>query len=193
MAFHIQNLLNSHRDRIPLADLLLNFFLLTPLVVLHYHATCQVLDYILVSTFPRFGPCLLFVAGISLVFTFAYYQRRIPKYVAEYLPDDGENKELFRAIAFRLYTFALTFVTLAHMKAVTDLFLQSSGGSLEGAMRAATTSIIVLWGMRGSRNILGPPLSLGLDQSDEDYHVFSTAFNTEVSSLSDVLPWLLMT
>jgi len=176
MAARVQDLLTQHKDKLPLIDLLLNFLLLTPVVVLHYHATCQVLDYILVGTFPRFGPYFLFVTGISITFTFAYYQRKIPEYVSQYLPQEGENSEVFLAIASRAYTFALTFVTLSHMKAVTDLFLQSTGGSLGGSIKATVTSIIVLWGMRGSRNLLAPPVSLGLDTSDDGYNEFSTAF-----------------
>jgi len=194
-AQRIQELLETHRDRLPLVDLLLNFFVLTPLIVLHYHATCQVLDYILCSTFPRFGPCLLFVAGIAGVFAFAYYQKRIPIYIEKqltiyvkpYMPDDAETPRLLHMAAARIYTLALTFITLAHMKAVTDLFLMETEGSMGGSIRAAVTSIVILWAMRGSRNILSAPLSIGLDKDDNDaeYHVFPTAFQVEPSESTE--------
>lgn len=191
MPFYLHEVLSVRKNHFPLTDVLVNLFLFTPLAVLHYHATCLVYDILLCYHFPTFGPCLLFVGGIALIFTFAYYQARIPKMLQKYIPCDDPNcdaaenelnRKFYIALFSRTYTFLITFISLGHMKAVTDLFLQASEGSLPSSMKAIVTSTIILISMRAVKNLLGPPLTLTIDNfQEEDFHEFATAFNTAPS------------
>ena len=172
--------LNKLEDRLQLnaIDLGLNFCLFTPLVVLHYHSTSAILDATFVQTFPRLGPFMLLCMGVGLEFAFAYYQQRIRKYVPKGSP---EQQDLIHAISTRLYNFFLTFANICHVKAVADVYDLLVGSTTGSGIRAATTGLLILWGMRAGRNILSVPLGLSLDKADSDFYKFSTMFNTQVS------------
>ena len=65
------------RQRYQGLDLLVNFCVFTPLVILHAQATNSMLDYLFMDRFPRFGAWSLLLLGISVEFVLCFTQKRL--------------------------------------------------------------------------------------------------------------------
>ncbi len=168
------------RIKVNTLDLCLNFFLFTPLVVLHYHATTALVDSVFLQYFPRIGPFLLLSVAVGVEFVIAFYQKRIPDYVPE--GKTQEQDDFIKTISPKIYNLCLTFANVCHIRSIGALYELSTGGTTGSSVRLAITGVLILWGMRAGRNILSVPLWLSLDKEvHPQTYRFTTLFTSQVS------------
>ena len=176
------------RMRLTFLDVLINFLLLTPLTVLHYHATCRLLAALFLGVLPRIGAWLLLLTGTGIEFALHFWQRplaaRAPR---PEVYSKGDNN-LPYVLASKAYNLVLGLGNVCHMLAVCTLVEQYVGTSVEGGVRTTVTAVVVLWALRCGRNVVAPPLYVGID-ADDDPEVFtaSTMFKVEVSGFRERL------
>ena len=66
-------------------DVLLNFLVFTPLIILHHQACNGMLDFMFLRRFPTIGAWLLLVVGVGLEFLLCFFH----KYLLRMIPRVG--------------------------------------------------------------------------------------------------------
>lgn len=179
------------RIKMATVDIVLNFLLFTPLLVLHYDCTAIMLDTLFMSWLPWLGATLLFIIGVTGQFLLTFYQRRIPGL----LPESVRRDRMCLLVVARLYTLLLVTLNICHITAVTFFFENFTDGVMVSTVKACTTAIMVLWALKAGRNTVCAPLYLSIDYDTDidNFHEFSTVFRSQPNESQDSLMDSLLT
>ena len=183
-AWNLQSL--DVRMRLVAMDVILSFLLLTPLIILHYYATCRLLQCLFLDHFPQVGSWVLLCVGFMIEFCVIFFQRTIKSWMPRADPNPAADNIPF-TLAAKAYNYILAFGNICHMLAVTELLQIYVGNDLSDSFRATTTAIVLLWSLGCVRNILAAPLSLSVDRNDPKVFSATTLFETEVRKCRNLL------
>ena len=148
------------KARFRIIDTVVNFAVIAPLTILFWFGTWGVIDRLYMDHLPRgLGAIVVILIGGGIEFLVSYSQ----KYLSTYTPDDVDTNYKYWLALTRFYNFALGFSNIMHYRGVLEIWDMFIGLDLMGSVQAATTSTLLLWGLKCGRNILGPPLSCSVD------------------------------
>ena len=158
-----------------LIDLLLSTFFFTPLVVLFWHGTFGVLDFLLLKQNPYFGPWLILTIGIIIQVSVCGFQCEIKSMVAS-----RSQKRLYLV----LYNFIMATAQILQFRGLNDIYDYFMGPGVYDAITATCTAIVILFGTRLMSQVTDMPLAVTLDTeltSDTGFQL-DTYYNTEVGT-----------
>ena len=158
-------------------DHILNWFLITPLVVCFWTGSYLLQDLLLFNLFNSkfIGTVFVLLFGISVEFIIIYYQNEIHEF--------AKRLSSFQFVVFtRAYNYTVASANIAHYRGVQEIYdALCTADNYEYAVQTTVTAVILLWGIRASRNITGAPFDLSLDTNHNDWFKSSTLYATEVS------------
>ena len=167
------------RTRFRILDIVLNCALLTPLAVLFQVSASGLQDFLFLNHVPGYiGTLLLLSIAFTIEFGCSYWQKYLSsiRYVKDRDPD-----EIPFIVATRLYHFAIGFANVCHYRGVGDVFYYLMGSGQYAALQMITTTVVLLLALRCARNVLGPPLCVGVDTGIGDFFETNTLYRTKVS------------
>jgi hypothetical protein len=167
------------RTRFRILDVILNCALLTPLAVLFQVSASGLQDFIFLRHVPGFiGTIILLSMSFTIEFGCSYWQKYLSsiRYVKNRNPD-----EVSYIVATRLYHFAIGFANVCHYRGLSDVYYYALGYGPYAALQTAVTTLVALLALRCARNVLGPPLCVGVDTGIQDFFETSTLYRTKVS------------
>ncbi len=164
------------RNRVKIVDVVINCLLFTPLVVLFQVSACGLQDGLFLNYLPGpVGTFVLLALGLGIEFACSLWQQ----YFSTLVRDLDVDNYTFIAIT-RCYHYALAFANVCHYRGLSDIYYFLVGTEAGGALQTMTTTVAILCSIRAVRNILGPPLAVGVDSSIGDFFETSTYFRTKV-------------
>ena len=167
------------RSRLRILDVILNCALLTPLAVLFQVSASGVQDALFLNRVSgHVGTALLLAIAFVIEFGCSFWQKYLAsiRYVSERLPHDPSY-----VVTTRFYHFAIGFANVCHYRGLSDIYYYLLGYGSYAAIQATVSTIVVLSTLKCIRNILGPPLSVGVDVTIENFFEAGTLFRTRVS------------
>lgn len=178
----------DYKMRITILDIIMNFLLITPLVVLHYYALSKVLELVFLQYFPKIGTFLLFSMGVAIEYCCIFFQKSIVTSVPR--PSHSpEAENIHFILASKAFYFVLAFGNICHMLAASEFVDLYAGESFGASLKTAVTSIFILWVLRCGRNVIAPPLYVSIDHDDVGVFSTSTLFKTEVKGLHFIISY----
>ena len=172
------------RTRFRILDVVLNCALLTPLAVLFQVSACGVQDVLFVKAVPGYvSTALLLAIGFAIEFNCSFWQKSLAsiRYVSQ-----RQSHDPGFVVVTRLYHFAIGFANVCHYRGLSDIYYYLIGSGSYGAIQTAATTVVLLSSLKCIRNILGPPLCVGVDASIENFFETGTLFRTKVSTINTI-------
>jgi hypothetical protein len=158
------------RTKFAVVDVIFNYVLFTPLVLLFWYGTYALIDQLILSRFESriVGGAVTLAVGLSVEFIVTYWQDAFcsrGRYHASGLPF---------IVYSRLYNYVLAVANICHYRAIQEFYDivmttdDGQPGGLVPALQTAVTSIVLLWSMRAGRNITAIPFAVSVDTTDPE-------------------------
>lgn len=166
------------RTQFAVVDLIFNYFLFTPLVLLFWYGTYVLIDQFIFSRLESriVAAVVTLSIGLGVEFIVTYWQDA-------FLSRGRYHSSGLPFIAYsRSYNYVLAVANICHYRAVQefyDVFMASEDGEPGGlmpALQTAVTSIVLLWSMRAGRNITAIPFAVSVDSDPEGWFSAPTLY-----------------
>src|SRR6218665_238017 len=161
------------RTKFSIVDSFIVCFLLTPLVLLFWFGTCVIIDSFIFNSIQSrlVAACVTLAFGVTVEFTVTYWQDVFSRW---------SSRRGF-VIVSRLYNYVLAVANICHYSAVDEFYnLWAVDGGLMIALQTASTSIVLLWGMRAGRNITAIPFAISIDTDADGWFSAPTLYQYPV-------------
>ena len=162
-----------------LIDLLINWFIFTPLVLVFWYGTYVLQDVLIFDNLKSrlLATVIILFFGISVEFAATFWQDKIAEY--------SKHLSNVHLICFsRGYNYLLAVANISHYRGVQEIFDAWFGvGNFSASVQTAVTSIVLLWSLRASRNITAIPFCISLDSDHLSWYSAPTLYQCPVSTL----------
>jgi hypothetical protein len=161
-------------QRLTLVDTCLCFLLFTPLQVLFWQGTWNLLDPFFNHAYPCVPAVLLLAASVGVQGVAALFQDRLLPLMTQFLDEE------YLPFGKRVYNYIMSTISVCHARCVWELYQAGLGDGAMVALQATLTVIIIMCSLRCVRTLINSPLSLDLDVQHADY-TWTTIFQMQVS------------
>ena len=169
-------------------DVLLNYFLFTPLALIFWQATDVLFNILVVDgkTDPRPRAIVVMVAASSFVVLAAVYQRSLSE-LSEDILRDGDGSRMYFLLT-RLYNYLMALADVFLFLSFQTFYTEYIGPvGPEVHARWAATFLVISLALKIIRSLVCPPLVVAVDETlEEEWFDFNLHFKTTVRLIGEV-------